>query len=93
MLTTSRMTGIGMGTTSPNRPPLATKLGDRVRAEEEVERVIDDVGLGEAGGEEGGRPDRHLPAVDEDGEHVGADPDRRDLEPGHPPVAATARRR
>ncbi len=69
------------------QPAAGDEVADRLLPEEEVERVVGDDGLVEAGGEEGGRPDRHLTGVDEDGGHVGADADRGDLEPRHAPVA------
>ena len=54
MLTTSRMIGMGRGTTSPKTPPWRTKLGHRAGHEQEVERVADERRRREAGGLEGG---------------------------------------
>ena len=51
-----------------------------------MERVVDEGLVREAGGVEGSGPDGHLALVDEDRQQVGADADRRDLEPGDAPV-------
>ena len=44
----------------------AHELGDAAGPEDEVERVVGDGVLGEAGGGVGAGPDRHASAVDED---------------------------
>ena len=87
MLTTSRMIGTGRGMTSPNRPPRATKSATVSVWSRKWKGSLAIASGVKPAATIGGGPDRHLPEVDDDRDHVRGDPDRGDLEARHLPVA------
>ena len=83
MLTTSRMRGIGMGTHVAEDAALLTNSATVPDASRKWNGSLTSaVGEKPAASKAVG-PDGHLPGVEDDGQRVEADPDRRHLEPRH----------